>query len=101
MNKDDSNQQAKPTAYIDNPRTRVTEWRFLQKGDSTGCHRHGCDYVVVPLFDGYLEIDTGQGSLDKVELKHGIPYFREAGVEHNVINANDFECAFVEVEFLT
>ena len=26
--------------------------------------------------------------------------FRKAGVEHDVINGNDFECAFIEVEFL-
>ena len=33
-------------------------------------------------------------------MKSGEPYFREVGVEHDVINGNDFECAFVEIEFL-
>jgi hypothetical protein len=27
-----------------------------------------------------------------------VPYFRSAGVEHDVINANGFEFAFIEVE---
>ena len=40
------------------------------------------------------------GSRTVSEMKTGIPYFREAGVEHDVINANDFECAFVEIELM-
>ena len=91
---------ATPTVFIENQRTRVTEWRFKKKGDNTGWHRHEYDYVVVPLFDGFLEIDTGSGERNKVEMHNGIPYFRNVGVEHDVINGNDFECAFVEVEFL-
>ena len=91
---------ALPTVFIDNNRTRVTEWRFKSRGDNTGWHRHEYDYVVVPLFDGFLEIDTGTGEPVRVEMKSGVPYFRELGVEHDVINGNDFECKFVEVEFL-
>jgi quercetin dioxygenase-like cupin family protein len=91
---------AKPTVFIDNERTRVTEWRFAGRGDNTGWHRHEYDYVVVPLFDGVLEIETEGGKRTTAELKNGVPYFREVGVEHDVINANAFECAFVEIEFL-
>ncbi|MEM9097949.1 MAG: cupin domain-containing protein [Pseudomonadota bacterium] len=91
---------AQPTVFIDNPRTRVTEWRFPKKGDNTGWHRHAYDYIVVPLFDGVLEIDTGEGERAIAEMKTGVPYFRNLGVEHDVINGNDFECAFVEIEFL-
>lgn len=91
---------AVPTAYIDNARTRVTEWRFAKRGDNTGWHKHDYDYVVVPLFDGNLEIKAADGSVSVAAMKHGIPYFREMGVEHDVISANDFECAFVEIEFL-
>lgn len=89
-----------PTVLIDNERTKVTEWRFLKKGDHTGWHRHQYDYVVVPLFDGVLEIDTGDGERKKTVLENGAPYFRPVGVEHDVINGNDFECAFIEIEFL-
>ncbi|WP_136658940.1 cupin domain-containing protein [Nitratireductor sp. XY-223] len=91
---------ARATVLVDNERTRVTEWRFARRGDNTGWHRHQWDYVVVPLFDGVLEIDNGNGEISSASLSNGVPYFREAGVEHDVINGNDFECAFIEVEFL-
>jgi len=91
---------AAATIFIENPRTRVTEWRFRNRGDNTGWHRHEYDYVVVPLFDGTLEIETADGERIVAELKNGVPYFRELGVEHDVINGNDFECAFIEIEFL-
>lgn len=91
---------AAATIFIENSRTRVTEWRFGNRGDNTGWHRHEYDYVVVPLFDGTLEIETADGERIVAELKNGVPYFRELGVEHDVINGNDFECAFIEVEFL-
>ena len=32
-------------------------------------------------------------------LDHGVPIFQR-GVSHDVINANDFPCKFIEVEFL-
>jgi hypothetical protein len=38
------------------------------------------------------------GERSRAELKQGVPYFRDAGVEHDVINANAGEFAFVEVE---
>ena len=89
-----------PTVLIDNERVRVTEWRFKNKGDNTGWHRHAYDYVVIPQFDGTLEIDLGNGQRTTAELQKGIPYFREIGVEHDVINTNPFECSFIEVELL-
>jgi hypothetical protein len=52
------------------------------------------------LFDGVLEIDLGDGEKTKAQMQNGVPYFREVGVEHDVINGNDFECAFVELELL-
>lgn len=91
---------ARPTVQINNDRVRVTEWRFAKKGDNTGWHRHEYDYVVIPLFDGVLEIDLGNGERVTAPMQNGVPYYREIGVEHDVINGNDFECAFVEVELL-
>ena len=87
---------AVPTRLIDNERVCVTEWRFAP-GAATGWHRHGHDYVVVPLYDGNLKIvENGEEKI--AELKKGVPYFRPVGVEHDVINANAFESAFIEVE---
>ena len=91
---------AVPTVFIENTRTRVTAWRFPKRGDATGWHRHEYDYVVVPLMDGVLELVDGEGNVTRAELKHGVPYFREAGVEHDVLNCNDYEFAFMETEFL-
>jgi hypothetical protein len=31
-------------------------------------------------------------------MKKGVPYFREAGVEHDVVNAGEGDYAFIEVE---
>lgn len=90
--------QAKSTVFIDNERTRVTEWRFAP-GASTGWHRHEYDYVVVPLLDGKLGLSTGENESQIAELSAGVAYFRQVGVEHDVTNVNDFEYAFIEVEF--
>jgi quercetin dioxygenase-like cupin family protein len=89
--------QAVPTVQVDNERMRVTEWRFAP-GAETGEHIHGMDYAVVPLADGRLKIASPQGEESLVDLRCGASYFRKAGVHHNVINANDFEYAFVEIE---
>ena len=89
--------QAVPTVQVDNARVRVTEWRFAPNAE-TGEHIHAFDYVVVPSGNGRLKLVSPQGEESFAELKHGVSYFRNAGVHHNVINANDFEFAFVEIE---
>lgn len=88
---------ARPTVLIDNERTRVTEWRFAP-GAATGWHRHELDYVVVPLLDGSLRLVGPGGVETTAELRQGMPYFRRQGVEHDVVNANAFEFAFIEIE---
>lgn len=89
-------QQAVATVQVDNDEVIVTEWRFAP-GAETGRHRHGYDYVVVPMTDGTLLLETPDG--DKhATLIAGQSYFRKAGVEHNVINASDHEVVFVETE---
>jgi len=87
---------AKSTVFIDNERVIVTEWRF-SPGASTGWHRHGHDYVIVPLMEGKLKLVTGDGE-STAEMKKGVPYFRSEGVEHDVINASEGEYAFLEIE---
>ena len=88
--------QAVGTKQLENERVIVTEWRFAP-GAETGWHRHGHDYVVVPLITGKLKIDDGKQE-HIADLTAGGSYARPVGVEHNVINANDFEYAFVEIE---
>lgn len=90
-------ESAVPTVHIDNDRVRVTTWRFAP-GAATGWHRHEMPYVIVPLARGRLKLVGADGTETIAELEAGVPYFREAGVEHDVINPNDFEFAFTETE---
>ncbi len=92
----DNRPKAVASQQIDNDRVIVTEWRFAP-GAETGWHRHAYDYVVVPGMDGQLLLQSSEGERT-AELRAGESYFREAGVEHNVINANDFEFFFIETE---
>ena len=92
-----SRDAARSTVQIDNEHTRVTEWQFAA-GDATGWHRHQYDYVVVPMSTGTLRLETVDGIIE-AELVAGQSYFRNTGVEHDVINVNDHEFVFVEIEF--
>jgi beta-alanine degradation protein BauB len=89
--------KAVPTVQVDNDRVRVTEWRFAP-GAETGEHVHPLDYVIVPSGTGRLKLVSPQGEESFSDLKLGVSYFSSAGVQHNVINVNDFEFAFVEIE---
>ncbi len=88
--------KAVPTVQVDNARVVVTEWRF-PPGAETGFHVHAHDYVVVPLTSGTLRLDEADGSRD-AQLRAGVSYARPAGIAHNVINVNDHDFVFVEVE---
>lgn len=87
---------ATPTVQIDNDKVRVTEWRF-GPGAETGWHRHEMPYVVVPQTTGPLLLESASGESTSM-LTTGQSYYRDAGVEHNVINPSDTEFVFVEIE---
>ena len=88
---------ATPTRLIDNERVRVTEWRF-RPGEATGWHRHEFDYVVVPVTTGQLHLKEPDGERT-IDIVLGTPYFREEGVEHDVINPSETDdVIFIEVE---
>jgi len=88
----------KATAHpqVETERVIVTEWRFAP-GAETGYHVHAYDYVVVPLVTGKLRLVEAGGTRE-VDLRAGMSYARPKGVAHNVINANDYEFRFVEIE---
>lgn len=90
--------QAKATVQLENEFAKVTEWRFAP-GTETGHHRHGFNYVVVPMTDGRLLVETSEGDKERI-LKTGASYSGNAGVEHNVVNADAHEIAFIEIELL-
>lgn len=89
--------KATPTVFVENSRTVVTEWRFAP-GAETGWHRHGLDYVVVPMTTGRLLLEEPGGASRTVDLIAGKPYARDEGVEHNVVNASPHEFVFIEIE---
>lgn len=88
--------QAEAILQIDNERVIITEWRFAP-GAETGWHKHGYDYIVVPGMKGQLLLETHDGE-NIAELEAGQSYYRPVGVEHNVVNVNDFPYSFVEIE---
>lgn len=88
--------KATSVVQLENERVIVTEWRFAPGAD-TGQHVHAHDYVVVPLTSGILRLEEAAGVRDAA-LTLGASYARPAGVAHNVINANEFEFIFVEIE---
>lgn len=88
---------AEPIALLDNERVHVTLWR-LPQGSSTGRHRHELDFLVVPLTTGRLKIAAADGSDVYADLEAGAPSFQKAGDEHDVVNTNEFEFRFIEIE---
>ncbi len=82
---------------IDDKRVRVTRFDF-EPGQHTGWHRHEFDYVITAITDCHMRLELPQGQFSEVTVKAGEAYRRDAGVEHNVINAGDGAMSFVEVE---
>jgi len=75
---------------------KTAPWRRAP-GAATGHHRHAFDYLVVPLTTGVLRAVAASGTTE-TPLTPGKPYFRKAGVEHDVINAGAAPLAFLEIE---
>ena len=88
--------QATSAVQVDNERVRVTEWRFAH-GAATGWHRLELAYVFVPVVGGSIGLESASGS-SEAELVSGRSYYREAVIEHDVVNSGETEVVFVEVE---
>lgn len=68
---------AKATVFIENDRVIVTEYRFAP-GANTGWHKHGHDYVVVPLMDGKVRLETPTWPCPRRD-EGGCPLFPSCG----------------------
>tara|TARA_B100000945_G_C20210588_1_gene515828 strand:+ start:252 stop:542 length:291 start_codon:yes stop_codon:yes gene_type:complete len=88
--------KASSEVQLDCERFLTTKWVFSPSSE-TGWHRHNYDYIVVPLSDGQLGLETDKGEKDSI-LKRGGSYSRKKGVEHNVINKSLAEVSFIEIE---
>ncbi|WP_261844372.1 cupin domain-containing protein [Aliamphritea ceti] len=92
--------KAQSQIQIDNQDVVVTEWRFAPFAE-TGWHKHSMAYIVVPQTSGRLLLETKNGKQESEqfsELTAGESYYRPAGIEHNVVNANEHEFVFIEIE---
>ncbi len=85
------------TQMIDDARVRVSRFD-LAPGEETGWHVHAFDYVITAITDCHMRLELPGGEVTEVTVPAGTAYRREAGVEHNVINAGDTPMSFVEVE---
>lgn len=88
--------KATATVQLETDRVIVTEYCFAPGAD-TGFHVHAHDYVVVPMTSGVLRLEETAGTRD-AQLRVGVSYNRPKGIAHNVINANDYEFRFIEIE---
>ena len=91
-----SRTKASSEVQLDCERFLITKWVFSPNSE-TGWHRHNYDYIVVPLSDGQLSLETDKGEKDSI-LTRGGSYSRKKGVEHNVINKSLAEVSFIEIE---
>jgi beta-alanine degradation protein BauB len=88
--------RAQSIRHEDNDAVRITEWRFAP-GAATGHHRHAFDYVVVYVTAAKIRA-VGPAGETSFEMAAGQSYFRNAGVEHDVINVGNDPVTFVEIE---
>ena len=89
--------KASTNIQIDKERIRVTEYSF-NRNEETGFHIHQWDYVVIPQTDGQLLLIDDSDVETTTILVRGQPYYRKAGVSHNVINNGKEKLVFIELE---
>ncbi|MFM9940070.1 MAG: cupin [Hyphomicrobiaceae bacterium] len=81
---------------VDNDRVRITRYTW-GPGAETGWHKHPYDYVIVPYRDCKVRVETAIDSFEAGMFRDQ-PYFREKGVEHNVISIETEDFALIEIE---
>ncbi|MET0278780.1 MAG: hypothetical protein ABW198_10660 [Pseudorhodoplanes sp.] len=74
------------TVMFENDRVRV--WDFVvEAGKSKGWHRHDLPYVIIPMTEGEIEIESAlTGQIEKPKSVIGSPIWREAGEVHDLRN---------------
>ena len=87
---------AAPAVLLEDAKVRVTRWDFVASAE-TGWHRHEMDYVIVPMTTCHFLLEEPGGQRN-VDMEAGAVYRRDAGVEHNVVNAGSAPMSFIEIE---
>jgi quercetin dioxygenase-like cupin family protein len=91
--------EASGTPLLRNDRVLITLWT-LPPETSTGIHRHAYDYAVLPLTTGSIRATASDGSTAVLPLAALEPYFRTAGVVHDVACDGSETVKFVEIELV-
>ena len=91
--------KATSNIQINNKKVRVTKYSF-KPGQETGMHKHLYDYIVTPLTNGHLLLIDKEGNESEYILRASHSYFRNAGIEHNVINKGNKNLIFIETELI-
>jgi beta-alanine degradation protein BauB len=85
------------TILFENDLVRV--WALaVEPGKSKGWHRHDLPYVIVPLTDGKIEIESADGHVIRPEDKAGKAIWRDPGEVHDLRNLGDATYRNVLVE---
>src|ERR1700722_3835458 len=73
----------------ENPLVRV--WDFVvEPGKSKGWHRHELPYVIIPMTDGDIELESAlTGEIERPKGKIGEPIWRDAGEVHDLRNVGN------------
>ncbi len=87
---------ASPTVLLEDAKVKVARWDFVP-GAETGWHRHAMDYVIVPMTPCHF-LPEEPGGQRNADMQAGDVYRRDAGVEHNVVNAGSAPMSFIEIE---
>ncbi len=82
---------------IDNKDVIVNKF-ILEPKEETGFHLHKLNYVIIPITDGVLKLVNKNNKTSIANLKSGVPYYRKAGIQHNVINNGKSKVIFIELE---
>jgi quercetin dioxygenase-like cupin family protein len=85
------------TKLLEDDQVCVTRFDFAP-GAQTGWHRHAMDYIITAITPCTMLLEEPGGGTRTVTVPAGEAYRRDAGVEHNVINAGAEAMAFVELE---
>lgn len=74
---------------FENDQVRV--WDFVvEPGQSKGWHKHELPYVIIPMTDGEIELESAlTGQIERPKGTIGSPIWREAGEVHDLRNVGN------------
>jgi quercetin dioxygenase-like cupin family protein len=77
--------------YVMFENDRVRVWDFVvEPGKSKGWHRHDLAYVIIPMTDGEIELESAiDGQIERPKGKIGQPIWRDAGEIHDLRNVGE------------